>query len=159
MTYYIDLQIDTDDPLPASEEELNHWAELTLQQHRPQAELTLRLVDTGEIQELNHSFRKLDKPTNVLAFPVTLPPGVDLEVPLLGDVIVCPAILQAESEAAGKDLKAHWAHIVIHGVLHLLGFDHENEQDEVIMQAEEIKILTMLGYDNPYSVTEEQNLE
>ena len=99
---------------------------------------------------LNSTYRKQNKVTNVLAFPSNLPKDIQLDVPLLGDVIICPSVLQAESESLNKPLQAHWAHIVIHGVLHLLGFDHVRDEDAPIMQAQEINILEELGFCNPY---------
>jgi len=111
-------------------------------------------VDSEEITYLNHAYRKKNKPTNVLAFPANLPDNIGLDYPLLGDVIICPLVLKQESLSLDKPLTAHWAHIVIHGVLHLLGYDHINEEDADKMQAVEIKLLTQLGFDNPYQEDE-----
>ena len=95
-------------------------------------------------------YRKQNKATNVLAFPATYPENVELEYPLLGDVIICPAVLKQESKTLKQPLIAHWAHIVIHGILHLLGYDHIDEEDATVMQAIEIQLLADLGFDNPY---------
>jgi probable rRNA maturation factor len=95
---------------------------------------------------MNHQYRQQNKPTNVLAFPSEIPPQVTLDYPFLGDVIICPAVLHRESMALGKPCEAHWAHIVIHGILHLLGYDHLDDQDACIMQALENKLLVQLGY-------------
>ncbi len=104
---------------------------------------------------LNYTYRKQNKPTNVLAFPQQLPDVVEMDYPLLGDVIICPAVLA--TEASPSRLTAHWAHIVIHGVLHLLGYDHIQPQEALVMKEQEIALLAKLGYDNPY--LEDQNLE
>jgi probable rRNA maturation factor len=158
MSYHIDLQHACDDPIPVNDQSLQTWAELALLEHMDSAELTLRLVDSTEITELNHSYRQQNKPTNVLAFPSELPDNIELDYPLLGDVIICPQVLQQESQELGKSLEEHWAHIVIHGVLHLLGYDHIKDSDAEIMQALEVKLLSKLGFANPYH-TEGDNVE
>lgn len=158
MSYHIDLQLANTEPAPFDENLIIQWAQLPLLEHMPSAELTLRLVDKEEIKQLNHVYRKQDKATNVLAFPSTIPDNIELEYPLLGDVIVCPAVLSEESVEQGRSLEAHWAHIVIHGVLHLLGYDHIEESDTKIMQELEIKLLAKLGFANPYQ-TEDHDLE
>lgn len=150
MTYYIDIQNATDKPLFLHETEIDRIASLALRDFKPEAELTLRFVTPEEITYLNHTYRKKDKATNVLAFPSTLPPVIQLECPLLGDVIICPEVLITESQELHKPLEAHWALILIHGILHLLGYDHIKDDDAAIMQAIEIKLLAELGYDNPY---------
>ncbi len=152
MTYHIDLQNATDAPLPLTEEELIHLAELTLKEHQKAAELTIRLVDAEEMIHLNNTYRKQNKPTNVLAFPSSLPDHIELEYPLLGDIIICPEVLLAESQQLNKSLKEHWSLIVIHGVLHLLGYDHIKEDEALVMQSLEIKLLNELGYSDPYDL-------
>lgn len=152
MVYHIDLQNACDDPIPVSDEKLISWAKLPLIDHLQTAELTLRLVDDKEMTQLNHAYRQQNKATNVLAFPSTIPAGIELEYPLLGDVIICPAVIQAESIEQDKPLTEHWAHIIIHGVLHLLGYDHIQDSDAEIMQAAEIKLLAKLGFSNPYHI-------
>ena len=122
------------------------------------AELTVRLTTIEEITTLNTTYRHQPKPTNVLAFPSQLPDTITLKYPLLGDLVICPAILKKEHIEQKRPLIAHWAHIVIHGALHLLGFDHIDDKDTVLMQTEEIKLLAELGFENPYH-HEENNLE
>ncbi|KTD17089.1 rRNA maturation RNase YbeY [Legionella jordanis] len=158
MSYHIDLQLACNESLPVEETFIIDWARLALADHISSAELTLRFVDQGEIQELNRIYRKQDKPTNVLAFPATIPDNIDLDYPLLGDIIICPAVLLAESTELDKPLQAHWAHIVIHGVLHLLGYDHIIDSEAEIMQGLEISLLAKLGFANPYE-TEDNHLE
>lgn len=150
MSYYIDIQNATDNSLPVSEDEIVRLAILTLRDYKKEAELTIRLVTPEEMIQLNHTYRKLNKTTNVLAFPSNLPAEIQLECPLLGDVIICPEVLFDESRQLKKTLKSHWALIVIHGILHLLGYDHINDDDAVIMQSIEIKLLAKLGFANPY---------
>lgn len=158
MNHIIDLQIACEKPLPIPEEQLIAWISLTLDEHGQERELTLRLVDTDEISALNSTYRKKEGPTNVLAFPGDLPEHVDLDCSFLGDVIVCPAVLEIESKEQDRLLEAHWAHIVIHGVLHLLGYDHYEEPDTIKMQAMETQLLARLGFPNPYQ-HEGNNLE
>ncbi len=150
MKYHIEIQHACNEAIPVTDEALISWAQLALATQCDSAELTIRLVDLEEITHLNHFYRKQNKPTNVLAFPANIPEGVILDVPLLGDIIICPAVLQQESLALDKSLTAHWALIVLHGVLHLLGYDHIEEDDATIMQTLEIKLLAELGLDNPY---------
>lgn len=158
MNYYVDLQNACKSPLPVSNKILKQWVASTLKPHRERAELTLRFVDPEEMIALNHTYRQQNKVTNVLAFPATYPKNIALDYPMIGDVIICPAVLQEESHTLKTPLKAHWAHIVIHGVLHLLGYDHIEEKDADIMRPIEIKLLNELGYGNPY-LTEEDHLE
>lgn len=155
MTYYIDIQNATDQALPLSEEELTKLAALALRDEKKEAELTLRIVSPEEMTHLNHTYRKQNKTTNVLAFPSSLPESIILDCPLLGDVIICPEVLLEESKQLNKSLEEHWALIVLHGVLHLLGYDHIEDKDASIMQAIEIKLLAELGYANPYELKED----
>lgn len=148
--YHIDIQHACEENIPVTDEMLTQWAKHTLETQRDSAELTLRLVDIDEITHLNHHYRKQNKPTNVLAFPTNLPGGITLDYPLLGDVIICPAVLLQESLTLNKPLTAHWALIVIHGILHLLGYDHIEDGEAAVMQALEIKLLAESGFDNPY---------
>lgn len=146
----LDIQKACEAPSPVSDETLQQWVKLALTPHRDQAALTLRLVDAREIQTLNKTYRKQNKTTNVLAFPSNLPDEIVLEYPFLGDVIICPTVLEEESLRLDTPLIAHWAHIVIHGVLHLIGYDHIQDHDANIMQALEAEKLETLGFDNPY---------
>lgn len=149
MKHHIDIQHASDEPTPVNDETLIFWATRPLQTIKA-AELTLRLVSIEDITVLNRTYRKHAKPTNVLAFPSNLPKAVTLQYPFLGDVIICPGVLKQESEVQNKALKAHWAHIIIHGVLHLLGYDHIKDQEAERMQAVEIELLASLGFPNPY---------
>ncbi len=123
------------------------WVEETLEDHQ-EVELTIRLVDSEEIRTLNRDFRQKDKTTNVLSFPFEN--SVELDVPLLGDIVICAEVVYNEAQIQHKDPEEHWAHMVIHGTLHLLGYDHIDEKEAEEMEALEITILTDLGYTNPY---------
>ncbi len=148
---YLDIQQAATTEPPVSDDTLTSWVTSTLTAcYRENVELTLRIVNVDEITNLNLTYRKKNKPTNVLAFPSKLPDDVLLECPLLGDVIICPDVMAEESQSLHTPLEAHWAHIVIHGVLHLLGYDHIDDADARIMEALEIKLLDKLGFDNPY---------
>lgn len=150
MKHVIDLQIACTDPLPINEQQLQQWVEMALNQQEKPTEVTLRLVSEEEITVLNATYRKKNKATNVLAFPSQIPEIVQLDHAFLGDVIICPAVLKKEALSAQIKDDAHWAHIVIHGVLHLLGYDHINDEDEREMQDKEIMLLQTLGFANPY---------
>jgi probable rRNA maturation factor len=115
------------------------------------AEITIRIVDNDESQNLNNIYRKKKYPTNVLSFLV------DDEVHLIGDIVLCAPVIEEEALEQSKKLEAHYAHLIIHGALHLYGYDHENKKDADIMEAKEIKILTGLGYKNPYLIKESKS--
>jgi len=102
----------------------------------------------GESRELNHTYRGKDKPTNVLSFPFEAPPGIEL--PLLGDLIICRQVVEQEAQEQEKTLEAHWAHMVIHGSLHLLGYDHIEDDEAEEMESLETEIMLALGYPDPY---------
>lgn len=127
------------------------WVTLATSGHRDDAEISIKVVTESEIQKLNYQYRGKNQPTNVLSFPAEFPKGV--EVDLIGDLVICESIVQRESEQQQKTLQAHWAHMVIHGTLHLLGYTHDNDTDAERMESLEIKILRNLGYDNPYQST------
>ena len=111
----------------------------------------MRFVGPRESRTLNARYRRRDKPTNVLSFPAA---GASGSAPQpLGDLVICPAVLRAEARAQGKSMRAHWAHLVVHGTLHLVGYDHERARDAVRMERREISVLRGLGFDNPYRST------
>lgn len=113
-------------------------------------EIVIRIVDEPESAALNERYRNKGGPTNVLAFPAGDLPVTDVEPPPLGDVVICAAIVAREAHEQGKQLEAHWAHIVIHGCLHLLGFDHEADDDAREMELREADLLAELGIGDPY---------
>lgn len=112
------------------------------------AEIAVRVVSPAESRRLNHHYRGKDKPTNVLSFPSTAPCGAAPRP--LGDIVICPAVLKREAREQGKAERAHWAHLVVHGTLHLAGYDHENDADAARMERREIAVLRQLGFANPY---------
>jgi probable rRNA maturation factor len=128
---------------------LRHWVKAALQgQQRQQARLTIRIVDEGEGTALNEQWRHKSGPTNVLSFPSD---GLEMIAPdVLGDIVICAPVVAREAVLQGKSLLAHWAHLVIHGVLHLLGYDHIEEAQALQMEALETAILQNLGYPDPY---------
>lgn len=135
------------DGIPGAES-IRQWVEQALPAENAAAELTVRIVDEAEITALNRQYRGKDGPTNVLSFPYEGIPGMTSN--LLGDIVVCAPVVAGESVAQDKPLEAHWAHMVIHGVLHLLGYDHHKEGDASRMEVTEIALLAGLGYANPY---------
>lgn len=151
MQHHIDIQHASTEQLPVSDEMMIMWSNAVLKNH-PSSELTIRIVTADDMQLLNRTYRQQDKTTNVLAFPSNLPADVSLEYKLLGDIIICPVVLKAESQTLDKPLEAHWAHIIIHGILHLLGHDHVGDEDTKLMQDLEVSLLTELNYEDPYSL-------
>jgi len=155
MAHEIDLQIackqtDLPDELP-SKTQFQLWVDTALAQvitKQQDFELTIRLVNQEESQQLNMQYRGKDKPTNVLSFPFEVPEGVELN--LLGDLIICIEVMKQEAQDQNKALFDHWAHLVIHGCLHLVGFDHISDSEAVEMESIEIAVLEKLGIDNPY---------
>lgn len=149
MTLELDLQIALDMPGLPVEAEFRRWAEaaLVVANYSKDAELTIRIVNEVESAALNESYRHKSGPTNVLSFPAEAPPEV--ESVLLGDIVICAPVLLREAIAQEKKTAAHWAHLVAHGVLHLLGYDHDEAQAEA-MESLEIRILAGLGYADPY---------
>ena len=125
------------------------WAAAAAEGRIRRADLAIRLVDAKEGRALNRHYRGKDYATNVLSFPADLPEGVDL--PLLGDLVICAPVVAKEAQDQGKPLAAHYAHLTVHGVLHLLGLDHEDEREAEAMEAIERAILADLGHADPYS--------
>ena len=159
MNSSIDIQHASTTKAPISDEILMQWIQLVLPAALAHAELTLRLVDISEMTTLNQTYRQQNKATNVLAFPSNLPDDIQLDQPFLGDVVICPDVLSSEQHDLSVPLIAHWAHIVIHGVLHLLGYDHQGVSDTLDMQRLEIEALAQLGFHNPYTSTGEESHE
>ena len=108
------------------------------------AQVTVRFVDREEGRSLNARYRGKDYPTNVLSFPYAPPPQ------LAGDMVVCAPVVETEAAAAGRALEVHFAHLVVHGMLHLQGYDHENDKDAAVMEAAEREVMARLGYPDPY---------
>lgn len=148
MAIELDLQVVFDTTDLPSEERFGQWVAAALEQ-RDDAELTIRIVDRSESRKLNHTYRDKDSDTNVLSFPADLPEGI--EIPLLGDIVICAPLVAEEASTQKKDVQFHWAHLTVHGVLHLLGFDHQDDEEAEKMEAKETSILASLGFPDPYS--------
>jgi len=136
------------DAVIPSEADFRRWVAAALADRREDWELGIRVVDAEEMQQLNHHYRGKDRPTNVLAFPVDLPDGVDL--PLLGDLVICAPVVAREAADQGKAEHQHWVHLTVHGVLHLLGFDHLDSVEAEAMEAEERRVLAAMDIADPY---------
>jgi probable rRNA maturation factor len=133
-----------------SEADFRSWCELALRQRSAASELTIRLVDEEEGHALNLQFRQRDYATNVLSFPADVPDEM-LDIPLLGDLVICVPVVEREAREQCKTLQAHWAHLVIHGCLHLLGYDHIDDEEAEEMEALERTLLAELGHPDPYA--------
>ncbi len=149
----LDIQrIDDLDSLPG-DDDLQLWVEKALADYSQDAEIVIRIVDIQEMTELNSQYRGKQGATNILSFPFELPEGVE-GIDLLGDLVVCAAVLEQEAKQQNKALSVHWAHIIIHGVLHLLGYDHLTDDEAIEMESKEIVLLQELHIDNPYQEKE-----
>ena len=146
---FVDLQIATEniDGLP-TEEQIVQWATAAVQPEGDEVEMTVRIVDEAESPELNLTYRGKDRPTNVLSFPFECPDEVEL--PLLGDLVICRQVVEREAAEQEKPLMSHWAHMVVHGSLHLLGYDHIEDNEAEEMESLETQIMQGLGFDDPY---------
>jgi probable rRNA maturation factor len=148
MNLSLDLQIATDDPNLPTLSDIESWVSLALGKRKENAQVCVRIVDENEIVELNFNYRAKKKPTNVLSFPADLPDYID--IPMLGDLVICAAVVERESAEQGKSRQSHWAHMTIHGTLHLLGYDHIIDSEATIMENLEIELLDKLKIPNPY---------
>lgn len=148
---YFELQIASDQSGIPEQKEFTAWLE-GIELLSDEAELVIRLVDEEEGRELNHQYRKKDYATNVLSFPFEAPPGVVTHH--LGDLVICVPVVEREAKEQGKSLEAHWAHLVVHGVLHLKGYDHQTEAEAEKMEDLERRILAHLGFPDPYMTNE-----
>lgn len=149
--FVIDIQRASQFVSQPTDEELASWAKKLLELNQlKQAELSIRIIDEKEMQALNFEYRKKHKATNVLSFPAHMPEGFALPVPLLGDIVICAPVIVAEAKAQGKTLEAHWVHMLLHGILHLLGFDHQTDKQAEVMEKKEVEILSQLGFSDPY---------
>ena len=128
--------------------EIERWVRCAVGERRQDVELSIRITDPEEISELNQTYRNKTGATNVLSFPAELPK--ELQLPLLGDLVICAPVVEDEARQQGKALQAHWAHMVIHGTLHLLGYDHVEDAEAQMMEKLEIDILASLQFPNPY---------
>ncbi len=143
-----------DAPEPAS---IRHWVSAALNERQPRAEIGVRIVNTDESADLNLRYRGKEGPTNVLSFAAEIPDFVQSS--LLGDIVICATIVHTEANEQHKAFEAHWAHMLVHGTLHLLGYDHIKENDAATMEALETRILSELGFPPPYLLNAEETLQ
>jgi len=151
----VDLQVVCESPGIPPDAKIRFWAGRALDVAGTSlaggAEVSVRLVDADEMRALNHEYRKINKVTNVLSFPAGEIAGLPDEAPLaLGDIIICAAVVSEEAAAQGKQVADHWAHMLVHGMLHLLGYDHESDAEAAEMEGLETRILVSNGLADPY---------
>jgi probable rRNA maturation factor len=156
----VDVQVACDDADIPSNADVHNWVESAVQTSGrlpgDEVEVAVRVVDADEIQALNKLYRGQDKPTNVLSFPAGEIDGLPAEAPrALGDVVICAPVVAAEADEQGKQLADHWGHMLVHGTLHLLGFDHETDAEAQEMEALETRILAAQNVTDPYKGTQE----
>jgi probable rRNA maturation factor len=147
-TLNLTIQLASEAASLPSKLQFRKWAKAAL---RVDTEVTIRIVDAEEGRQLNSMYRGKDYATNVLTFPLTEYPY------LMGDIIICAPVVEAEAHAQAKSLEAHYAHLTVHGILHLHGYDHETEPQAELMESLETAIVTKLGYPSPYLITEDAN--
>ncbi|MDN3609309.1 rRNA maturation RNase YbeY [Vibrio ostreicida] len=154
MTIELDLQIavEQEKGLPHFDD-IQRWLSCAIKPFQAEAEVTVRIVDEQESHQLNHEYRGKAKPTNVLSFPFEAPPGIDID--LLGDLVICRQIVEQEAQTQSKPLMAHWAHMVVHGSLHLLGYDHIDDDEAEEMESLETEIMQDMGFEDPYLAEKE----
>ena len=148
MNLSLDVQIATESPHLPALSDIEYWVALAIGQHAENADVCIRIVDESEITELNFNYRAKKSPTNVLSFPADIPDYVD--IPMLGDLVICAPVVEKEAIEQGKPSQSHWAHMTIHGTLHLLGYDHISDSEAKIMENLEIELLDKLNIPNPY---------
>lgn len=154
----MDLQIACDDPGIPGDDEIRTWVALAAagggEKSQRDVEVAVRVVNSEEMRNLNRTYRQQDKATNVLSFPAGEIEGQPGQLPLLlGDVVVCASIVCAEAAEQGKSLADHWGHMLVHGTLHLLGFDHNTDAEAAEMEALEARLLAQKGITDPYEAT------
>jgi probable rRNA maturation factor len=152
MTAQVDVYVAVDDASVPAADDIELWVDRAINAaQRPSgAEVSVRVVDAAEMRQLNGEFREQDKSTNVLSFPAGDIAGLPADAMPLGDIVVCAAVVRDEAEEQGKALADHWAHMIVHGTLHLLGFDHVDDDDAAEMEGLEAQILITYGIANPY---------
>ena len=149
MNYQIDIEINSQHPLIPSQEKCEAWITAVLQHQKlNNAEVSLYIVDEDEGRQINRDYRGKDYATNVLSFPADIPEEVG--VPLLGDLVICAPVIEREAKEQNKDINAHWAHMLVHGSLHLLGYDHLEDAEADLMEELETHLLQQLGFPPPY---------
>lgn len=159
MTVELELQIATNAKTLPHPSQFKEWVgvvfsnNILTSKNPANLELTIRLVDEEEIIDLNGTYRHKAEPTNVLSFAECIPEQLEkkLNYNVLGDIVICASVVESEAKKQNKELLSHWAHMVIHGILHLLGYDHENLQEANEMENLEINLMKQLGFTSPYN--------
>jgi probable rRNA maturation factor len=150
VTIEVDVQYATSSQHCPSQADIEQWITVSLNKLNQTGSVLVRIVDEPEITQLNHQYRKKNKATNILSFPSQLPP--ELRDNMLGDMVICAPVLEKEAQEQQITLQAHWAHMVVHGTLHLLGHDHEEDTQAQQMESLEVAILSDLGIPDPYTL-------
>jgi probable rRNA maturation factor len=151
---HVDIQTIFESPDQPSRQQIQQWVDAALADIDRDTEIVVRIVDRQESAELNEQYRHKSGPTNILSFPVEIPEGIELD--LLGDLVISAPVLEQEAQEQNKPLTNHWAHIIIHGVLHLLGYDHIDNDQAELMENKEIAVLNQLNIPNPYTEAEDK---
>lgn len=144
----LDLQLVSESKNLPSQDQFQYWVDSVLKDDSQDSEIVIRVVDEDEMTQFNEQYRNKTGSTNILSFPFDAPDAVESD--LLGDLLVCAAVVEREAQQQDKILEHHWAHMIVHGVLHLLGYDHIDDQDAEEMEALEVKILKTIKINNPY---------
>ncbi|MGB0458786.1 MAG: rRNA maturation RNase YbeY [Porticoccaceae bacterium] len=148
MTIILDIQSASSSEDAPDDQSIKRWVSAAIGSKTGDTELSIRIVDEAEGKALNETYRGASGPTNVLSFPFD--EKTPEPMPLIGDIVVCAPVVAREAAQQNKDLNAHWAHMIIHGVLHLLGYDHQNDSEAAIMESLETEIMQKLGFPPPY---------
>ncbi len=145
---YLDFQVVSQSKSIPSIDQFQSWIDVVLNDESRDSEIVVRIIDEAEMTQFNEQYRDKQGPTNILSFPFDVPEGIESD--LLGDLLICAPIIEKESLQQNKIVDHHWAHMIVHGVLHLLGYDHIDKCDAEEMEALEIKILRKIKIKNPY---------
>lgn len=142
-------ECESDDDVPDSAF-IENCCQVALITNDPPAEVSIAIVTLEKMHELNFTYRKKDKPTNVLSFEPNIPDEIKAQHNILGDIVLCSEVIRAEANEHNKHIRSHWAHMLVHGMLHLQGYDHIQKDEAEAMESLEIELLAKLGYPNPY---------
>ncbi len=147
----VEIQLASKSKFIPDQQQFQNWVDAVLTDESQHSEIVIRVIDEDEMIEYNEQYRHKSGPTNILSFPFEAPDSVESD--LLGDLLVCAPVIETESKQQKKTLENHWAHIIVHGVLHLIGYDHINDMDAEEMEALEVMILKTITINNPYEET------
>jgi len=152
--HHIEIQQVSASAVHLNPQQIQVCVDAALEDHDEDTEIVVRIVDEPESAQLNEYYRHKQGPTNILSFPFEMPEGLDvpdMELNLLGDLVICAPVVEREALEQHKMPEHHWAHMIVHGVLHLLGYDHNGDEEAELMESKEIAILKKLKINNPYS--------